>query len=97
MTAQDGDTVESCGSADAPWQDPQSPEWRVAQRERGELHNRSVAVCASGGQFLLAGSAGVTPGVRIHSGAGRIVSFHMRPLAIAEHGISEPTVSLKCG
>jgi hypothetical protein len=47
MTAQDGDTVESCGCADAPWQDPQSPEWRVAQRERGELHNRSVAVCAS--------------------------------------------------
>jgi predicted AAA+ superfamily ATPase len=50
---------------------------------------------ASGGRFLLAGSAGVAPGVRIHSGAGRIVSFHMRPLAIGERGISEPTVSLK--
>lgn len=48
----------------------------------------------SGGQFLLAGSAGVAPGVRIHSGAGRIVSMKMRPLALAERGLIEPTVSL---
>lgn len=48
----------------------------------------------AGGQFLLAGSAGVAPGVRIHSGAGRIVSIAMRPLSLAERGLVEPTVSL---
>jgi len=49
---------------------------------------------SAGGQFLLAGSAGIAPGVRIHSGAGRIVSITMRPLSIAERGIAKPTVSL---
>lgn len=48
-----------------------------------------------GGRFILAGSAGVPPGSLIHSGAGRIVSFHMRPLALAERGLSEQTVSLR--
>ncbi|WP_402463260.1 ATP-binding protein [Isoptericola aurantiacus] len=48
----------------------------------------------TGGRFLLAGSADVAPGVRIHSGAGRIVSLTMRPLSMAERGLSEPTVSL---
>lgn len=49
----------------------------------------------TGGRFLLAGSASVAPGVRIHSGAGRIVSFPMRPLSFAERGVSEPAVSLR--
>lgn len=49
----------------------------------------------TGGRFLLAGSAGVAPGVRIHSGAGRIVSIPIRPLAFAERGVVEPTVSLR--
>ncbi len=49
---------------------------------------------ASGGRYLLAGSAGVAPGTRIHSGAGRIVSLTMRPLSVAERGLAEPTVSL---
>ncbi|MGL4173963.1 MAG: hypothetical protein ACRCTR_07820 [Actinomycetota bacterium] len=48
-----------------------------------------------GGQFLLAGSAGVPPGVRIHSGAGRIVSLMMRPLSIVERGLIDPTVSIR--
>jgi predicted AAA+ superfamily ATPase len=48
-----------------------------------------------GGRFLLAGSAEVAPGVRIHSGAGRIVSLPMRPLALSERGLIEPTVSLR--
>ena len=48
----------------------------------------------SGGRFLLAGSAGVAPGVRIHSGAGRIVRLPMRPLALSERGLPAPTVSL---
>lgn len=55
---------------------------------------RAVDDNNTGGQFLLAGSAGIPPGVRIHSGAGRIVSLPMRPLAFAERGLSESTVSL---
>ncbi len=47
-----------------------------------------------GGQFLLTGSAGVTPGVRIHSGAGRIVSIPLRPLSLHERSVADPTVSL---
>lgn len=49
----------------------------------------------TGGQFLLAGSAGLAPGVRIHSGAGRIISLTLRPMTLAERGIEQPTVSLK--
>ncbi|WP_029089711.1 ATP-binding protein [Brevibacterium album] len=48
-----------------------------------------------GSSFLLAGSAGVSPGVRIHSGAGRIVSLRMRPLSLAERGVCSPSVSLQ--
>ena len=48
----------------------------------------------AGGRFLLAGSAGLKPGVRVHSGAGRIVRLKMRPLSLAERGVAEPTVSL---
>lgn len=48
----------------------------------------------AGGRFLLTGSAGPAAGVRIHSGAGRIVSLRMRPLALSERGLVEPTVSL---
>lgn len=55
---------------------------------------RAVDENSHGGRFLLAGSAGVAPGVRIHSGAGRIVSFQMRPLSFAERGVNRPTVSL---
>lgn len=45
-------------------------------------------------QFLLAGSAGLAPGIRVHSGAGRIVSLQMRPLSFLERGLETPTVSL---
>lgn len=48
-----------------------------------------------GGRFLLAGSAGVAPGVRIHSGAGRIVSMTMRPMAFSERGSHHSTLSLR--
>lgn len=50
---------------------------------------------STGGRFLLAGSAGPAPGVRIHSGAGRIVSVPLRPLAFSERGLTDPTVSLR--
>ncbi len=56
---------------------------------------RAVDDDSTGGRFLLAGSAGVPVGTRIHSGAGRIVSFPMRPLAFSERGLTEPTVSLR--
>lgn len=49
----------------------------------------------TGGRFLLAGSAGAAPGVRIHSGAGRIVSIRLRPLSFSERGLVKPTVSLR--
>jgi predicted AAA+ superfamily ATPase len=55
---------------------------------------RAVDDNARGGQFLLAGSAGVAPGIRIHSGAGRIVSLSLRPLAFSERALVSPTVSL---
>lgn len=55
---------------------------------------REVDRDGSGGRFLLAGSAGVGPGVRIHSGAARIVSLIMRPLAFSERSLEQPTVSL---
>lgn len=56
---------------------------------------RAVDDDPSGGRFLLAGSAGVAPGVRIHSGAGRIVSLSMRPLSFSERGLDKPTVGLR--
>ena len=56
---------------------------------------RAVDDDSTGGRFLLAGSAGVAPGVRIHSGAGRIVSMAMRPMAFSERGVHDPTVSLR--
>lgn len=56
---------------------------------------RAVDDDSTGGRFLLAGSAGVAPGIRIHSGAGRIVSLTIRPMAFSERGVHDPTVSLR--
>lgn len=54
---------------------------------------RAVDQGAQSGRFLLTGSAGpATPPT--HSGAGRIVTLRMRPLALAERGVGAPTVSL---
>ncbi|MDR1386339.1 MAG: ATP-binding protein [Propionibacteriaceae bacterium] len=50
---------------------------------------------SAGGSFLLAGSAGAPSGARIHSGAGRIVSLALRPMALSERGVAQPTVSLR--
>lgn len=46
------------------------------------------------GRFLLAGSATPRPGQGTHSGAGRIASARMRPLALYERNFVAPTVSL---
>jgi len=56
---------------------------------------RAVDEDPSGGRFLLTGSAGIQPGVRVHSGAGRIVSFRLRPMSLFERGVEQPTVSLR--
>ena len=56
---------------------------------------RAVDDDSTGRRFLLAGSAGVAPGIRIHSGAGRIVSMAMRPMAFSERGVHDPTISLR--
>lgn len=55
---------------------------------------RSVDEDGSANRFLLTGSAAPerTP---THSGAGRIVTVRMRPLALAERGLERPTVSLR--
>lgn len=53
---------------------------------------RAVDADSSPSSFLLTGSA--SPVARLHSGAGRIVPLHMRPMTLFELGIEEPTVSL---
>ncbi|MGH3501417.1 MAG: hypothetical protein ACRDQA_11100 [Nocardioidaceae bacterium] len=52
-------------------------EWQL-EPEVWDRVRKAVDDDARGGQFLLAGSAGVAPGVRIHSGADRIVSLALR-------------------
>ncbi len=69
-------------------------EWQL-EPDVWDRVRRAVNDDRSGGRFLLAGSAGLAPGVRVHSGAGRIVSLAMRPLAFSERGAHEPTVSLR--
>ena len=69
-------------------------EWQL-EPQIWDRVRRAVDDGSGGGRYLLAGSAGVAPGVRIHSGAGRIVSLPMRPLAFSERGLISPTVSLR--
>lgn len=57
-----------------------------------DLVRRAVDDGASGGSFLLTGSAVPNP-PPMHSGAGRIVSLRMRPLALSER-LGTATVSL---
>jgi predicted AAA+ superfamily ATPase len=59
-----------------------------------DVVRRAVDDGAAPGRFLLTGSAAPTAGIQIHSGAGRIVSLRMRPMAFHERGIGVPTVSL---
>lgn len=54
---------------------------------------RAVDDGAPPGSFLLAGSAAAAE-PPTHSGAGRIVRLRMRPLSLAERGLTDPTVSL---
>lgn len=56
---------------------------------------RRVDDGAPPGRFLLTGSATPKPGRGTHSGAGRIMSLRMRPMALYERGMVEPTISLR--
>lgn len=55
---------------------------------------RQVDAGAPPGRFLLTGSATPVDGAGTHSGAGRILSLRMRPMALHERGVVSPTVSL---
>lgn len=67
-------------------------EWQYVP-ECWDLVRRAVDAGADPGRFLLTGSASPAEG-ETHSGAGRIVSTRMRPLALSERGIERPSVSL---
>lgn len=54
---------------------------------------RSVDRDQSPGRFVLTGSASPAE-APTHSGAGRIVRLRMRPMSLAERGLTNPTVSL---
>jgi predicted AAA+ superfamily ATPase len=76
--------------------DPDPPilidEWQYLP-QTWDLVRRAVDAGAEPGRFLLAGSASPAD-VETHTGAGRIVDVRMRPLALSERGVEEPTVSL---
>lgn len=69
-------------------------EWQL-EPQVWERVRQAVDEDPTGGRFLLAGSAGLASGVRIHSGAGRIVNLTLRPMALAERGVEHPSVSLR--
>jgi predicted AAA+ superfamily ATPase len=58
-----------------------------------DLVRRAVDRDPSPSRFLLTGSAAPSD-APTHSGAGRIVTVRMRPMALAERAITTPTVSL---
>ena len=68
-------------------------EWqRVPQT--WDVVRRAVDEDPSPGRFLLTGSASPTDRTA-HSGAGRIVPVRLRPLSLAERGVTSPTVSCR--
>ena len=67
-------------------------EWQYLP-ESWDLVRRAVDAGAAPGSFLLTGSAQPTERGS-HSGAARILSIRMRPLALSERGLETPTVSL---
>jgi predicted AAA+ superfamily ATPase len=68
-------------------------EW---QREPAvwDLVRRSVDSDPAAARFLLTGSATPTT-APTHSGAGRIVTLRMRPMSLAERGLTAPTIGLR--
>jgi predicted AAA+ superfamily ATPase len=68
-------------------------EWQRAP-EVWDAVRRAVDDGAQSSSYLLTGSATPAAGSTTHSGAGRILSLRMRPMAMTERGRAEPTVSL---
>ncbi len=68
-------------------------EWQVMP-ESWDLVRRAVDADRAPGRFLLTGSASPR-NPPTHTGAGRIVSLHMRPMTLAERGVAASTVSLR--
>ncbi len=68
-------------------------EWQKVP-DTWDLVRRAVDDGAEPGRYLLTGSAAPS-GLATHSGAGRIVTVRMRPLALSERGLESPTVSLR--
>lgn len=69
-------------------------EWQL-EPQVWERVRQYVDSAPARGRFLLAGSAGLEPGTRIHTGAGRILRLMMRPMTLSERGVAEPTVSMR--
>lgn len=59
-----------------------------------DVIRRKVDDGAPPGRYLLTGSASPATGADTHSGAGRILSLRMRPMALYERGITKASVSL---
>ncbi len=60
-----------------------------------DVIRRAVDRDATGGQFLLTGSASPSAAASMHSGAGRIARMRMRPMTLSERGVHSPGVSLR--
>lgn len=56
---------------------------------------RAVDNDAAPGRFLLPGSATPNSNAQLHSGAGRIISLRMRPMALHERGLFTPQISFR--
>lgn len=65
-------------------------EWQRVP-ESWDAAKRAVDADRAAAQYILTGSL---PDASTHSGAGRITSLRMRPLAFAERGIETPQISL---
>lgn len=79
--------------ADAPGGTLLIDEWQRLP-EVWDCVRRLVDDGADPGRFLLTGSATPLSGTDTHSGAGRIQTLRMRPMALHERGVAQSTVSL---
>ncbi|MDO8148367.1 DUF4143 domain-containing protein [Isoptericola sp. b515] len=61
--------------------------------ESWDVARRAVDDGVARGHLILAGSS-APRGATVHSGAGRIVPFRLRPMSLSERGVDDPTVSL---
>lgn len=68
-------------------------EWQ-RHPESWDYVRRAVDERAEPGRFLLTGSATPVAGTDTHSGAGRILSLRMRPMALFERAGAEPPPGL---